>query len=157
MSPAAHSHPPHDGRQQSAHRGPLRVPPVRPRGYTLLELLVVLVLMGIAAALVVPALLTPGPRKDALASLIATTQQAAAERGEVLYLRVEASGAWQLDGAGQRESNLAHGRLPASGAPFTLIVSPLGSCAPDVPSAASGAVRGLDALGCTLEPGAQGR
>jgi prepilin-type N-terminal cleavage/methylation domain-containing protein len=127
-------------------------------GYTLVELLVVVILMGLASALVVPALLAPTEGRPPLAALVASTQQMAAERGEVLYLRVDATGKWQLQGAGALDPNLASGRVPDAGSPFTLIVSPMGSCAPDVPSAANAALRSLDALGCVLSPGiGQGR
>jgi prepilin-type N-terminal cleavage/methylation domain-containing protein len=122
----------------------------RRAGYTLLEMLVVMVLLGLAAAVVLPALVTPPHDTTPLRDLIATTQEAAADRGEVLYLRIDAGGAWLIEGANPREGTLEHGRLPEGGAPLTLIVSPLGSCAPDVPSAASGASPALDALGCDL-------
>jgi len=130
-----------------------RVPPRPPhrrrrRGYTLLELLVVLILLGLSAAIVLPSLVTPHSDMTPLRELIAETQRVAAERGEVLYLHIDAGGTWQLGGAGALEGSLGHGRLPQSPGPLTLIVSPLGSCAPDVASAGTGTARALDPLGC---------
>lgn len=121
-------------------------------GFTLLELLVVLVLMGLAAALVAPALLRPERSSTGLESLIPTVRQEAARRGETLYLRVAASGEWRLEGATpSRAIRVAAGKVePFAGVPLTLIVSPLGTCSFDVPSAAAARVIPLDPLSCKV-------
>jgi prepilin-type N-terminal cleavage/methylation domain-containing protein len=122
-------------------------------GYTLLEMLVVLALMGLAAALVLPALRTTGHRDSGLQTVVTATRAAAAHRGEVIYLRVEPDGAWHMEGGGSPlEGDLTGGRIDAlSTDPLTLIVSPVGSCAFDVRStAAAAAVVTLDPLTCEI-------
>src|SRR6266566_2807249 len=115
------------------------------RGFTLVEMLVVLVLLGLAAALVAPAFVPPRARQTELVELIGATRDAAVRRGEVVALHVERSGAWQVEG-------VAAGRLatPLPAAPFTLIVSPLGSCAFDVRSGAAARAIRLDPLTCEV-------
>jgi prepilin-type N-terminal cleavage/methylation domain-containing protein len=123
------------------------------RAFTLLELLVVLVLMGVAAAIVVPAFRSatrqPPPR---LGQLIPPARDAAARRGEVIYLHVAASGAWRMDGAASPTTTpLAAGRIDAfAGLPLTLVVSPTGTCAFDLRSAAAARVIRLDPFTCTI-------
>ena len=79
--------------------------PVR-RGVTLLELLVVLVLMGLAAAVVAPTLVRSGPprlddetdgdaARDA-GALVANARRTAIRRGEPLRLRLASDGVWAL-------------------------------------------------------------
>src|SRR2546427_12341811 len=95
------------------------------RGFTLVEMLVVLVLLGLAAALVAPALVPTRARQTTeLVELIGATRDAAVRRGEVVSLHVERSGAWQVEGG-------AAGRLatPLPAAPFTPIVSARGRLA----------------------------
>jgi prepilin-type N-terminal cleavage/methylation domain-containing protein len=138
----------HPSRPLSAPRAPRER---RPHGYTLIELLVVLVLMGLAAALVLPALLPPRKNEPALEALIRSVRETAAQRGEVIYLQIEQTGQWRMEGGGSPlEGDLAHGRLPLASAPMTLIVSPLGSCALDVSSAAPASTPALDPLTCDL-------
>ena len=116
------------------------------RGFTLVEMLVVLVLIGLAAALVAPAFVPTRARQTReLVELIGATRDAAVRRGEVVSLHVERSGAWQVEG-------VAAGRLatPLPAAPFTLIVSPLGSCAFDVRSGAAAQAISLEPLTCEV-------
>src|SRR5205823_3715522 len=83
------------------------------RGFTLVEMLVVLTLLGLAAALVAPAIL-PARHTDAsqFAALVAASRDAALRRAEVIWLRVERSGAWRLDGdASAAQGAVATGRL----------------------------------------------
>ena len=126
---------------------------VRPvgTGFTLVEILVVLVLMGLAAALVAPALIAPRHDSD-LKTLLGSARDAAARRGEVVYLQIEPSGNWRLEGgASPLEGTLAAGRIkPFLTVPATLVVSPLGSCAFDVRSGAAARVVALDQLTCEI-------
>lgn len=127
-----------------------RAAPVR--GFTLIEVLVVLVLMGLAAGLVAPALLHTRHQRPALGSLISTAREEAARRGEMVYLRVAGSGQWRMEGAASWAAGpFAAGRVePFPGVPLTLIVSPIGTCAFDVPSAAAARVIKLDPLTCEI-------
>jgi prepilin-type N-terminal cleavage/methylation domain-containing protein len=125
----------------------------RARGFTLLEVLVVLVLLALAAALAAPAL---GPRSEptvrGLESLIPAAREAAALRGETIYLRIAESGEWRMEGAASREDGpIESGQVePFRGLPLTLIVSPVGSCGFDARSATAAAAFRLDPLACEL-------
>ena len=120
-------------------------------GFTLVEILVVLILMGLAAALVAPALIAPRREPD-LKALLGRARDTAARRGEMVYLQIEPSGTWRLEGgANPLEGTLASGRIePFLTAPATLVVSPLGSCAFDVRSGAAAQVVALDQLTCEI-------
>ena len=120
-------------------------------GFTLVEILVVLILMGLAAALVAPALIAPRREPD-LKTLLGRARDAAARRGEMVYLQIEPGGTWRLEGgANPLEGTLASGRIePFLTAPATLVVSPLGSCAFDVRSGAAAQVVALDQLTCEI-------
>src|SRR5207245_11192457 len=123
--------------------------PARP-GFTLVEILVVLIMMGLAAALVAPALLAPHHHASTLNDVVAGARDAAARRGEVLYLSIEPTGRWRLEGgANPLEGTLAAGcdeSLIAGR--VTLIVSMIGSCAFDVRSAAAASSITLKQLTC---------
>src|SRR3989442_1011622 len=108
----------------------------RRAGFTLIEMLVVLVLMGLAVALVAPALFPARHDESALRALLGSARDAAARRGEVVYLRIDVGGRWRME--------------PVFATPVTLVVSPLGSCAFDVRSSAAAAVVALEPLTCDL-------
>lgn len=121
-----------------------------PAGFTLIELVVVLVVLGMSAVLVAPTLRPPTRAGESdRAALLRGARDLAVRRAESLRLEVQASGAWVLTGTapGSREP-LASGRLGAVDGPgFALVFSPLGTCGPDP---ASRAVRRLDPLRCEL-------
>ena len=122
-------------------------------GFTLVELLVVLVLMGLAAALVAPALFPErGAEQRDFAALVEAARDAAARRAEVVSLHLEQSGEWRLEGAASPEQGaIAAGRLAGfPGPPFTLVVSPIGTCAFDVRSGAAARSVALDPLTCEV-------
>jgi prepilin-type N-terminal cleavage/methylation domain-containing protein len=123
------------------------------RGFTLLEILVVLILMGIATGLVIPVLLPPrGPDVSPVSDLVRSARQTAARRGETLYVTVSASGQWRFDGAASLEEGpLASGTLDNYRAPGgTLVVSPIGTCAFDVRSGGAAQAIPLDHLTCEV-------
>jgi prepilin-type N-terminal cleavage/methylation domain-containing protein len=135
------------GNDGSARRAPAR------GGFTLVEVLVVLILMGIAVGLVAPAFLPPRrDEKSALATVIRRAQDIAAARGETVYLGIARSGDWRLDAGSTRlAQSLASGTLEGYDGPRAiLVVSALGTCGFDVRS--SEAARGvpIDPLTCEV-------
>lgn len=123
---------------------------LRRRAFTLVEMLVVIVLLGLAVGLAAPALRAPRRAAVGLATLLPLAREAAVRRGETVYLRVAESGAWQLEGASSAaDGTFGSGQVPPfAGLPLTLVVSPLGSCAFDAPDAARALP--LDPLTCRL-------
>ncbi len=120
-------------------------------GFTLLEVVVVLVLLALAAAIVAPSLLSTHPENASeIQALVGSTRQAAIRRGETVRLRVNRSGAWQaIAGTEPGSDLLMSGQLAGQPATTTdLIFSPLGTCAPAVES---GSVVALDPLTCEVE------
>lgn len=122
-------------------------------GFTLIEVLVVLILLAVAAGLVAPAL-RPPPRPDesGFAALVRRARLTAARRGETIYLGLSQTGAWRIDGAASlTEGALATGTVPDYGGPAaTLVVSPIGTCAFDLHSTAAARVVAIDALTCEV-------
>ena len=108
----------------------------RSSGYTLLEVIVVLVLLTIAAAVVAPSLYPPRLNDPAsLGSVIGRGREAAVRRGELVRLHIGGTGFWQLS-AGSTPETLMAGRLQGTTeGSIDLVFSPLGSCgaAPEVP------------------------
>ncbi|MGZ8414640.1 MAG: prepilin-type N-terminal cleavage/methylation domain-containing protein [Gemmatirosa sp.] len=100
------------------------------RGVTLLELLVVLLLLGLAAALAAPRLLRPraADAGDPLARTVAMGRALALRRAEALRLEIDADGRWRLVA---RDSVLQRGALPTATTPLRLGISPLGVCMPE--------------------------
>ncbi len=107
-------------------------------GLTLIEVIVVLLLLGLAAALAAPAFVArQADAESQLASVIRGARELAERRGEIVHLQVGASGVWQVEGAASPEAGvLARGRLDEFAAPpFTLVLAPIGTCDFDVRSA----------------------
>jgi prepilin-type N-terminal cleavage/methylation domain-containing protein len=121
-------------------------------GFTLIEMLVVLILMGLVAVLVVPALFPRHHDQSALNALLVSAREVAARRGEVVYVHIDPTGEWRMEaGANPRQGPLATGRVePFFTAAVTLMVSPLGSCGFDVRSAAAVGADVLDPLTCEM-------
>ena len=111
------------------------------RGVTLLELLVVLVLLGLSAAVVLPTLRLPGATGPE--SPLVRARTLAVRRGEALRLEIHRDGAWTVRPATDRGGALL---LSGSGAPpsamampESIVISALGTCLPES-AAAPGAV-----------------
>ena len=115
-------------------------------------MIVVLAIMGLAAMLVLPALRTVSRGDSGLQTIVPAARAAAAHRGELIYLRIEADGAWHMEGGGSPlEGELTGGRInPVATVPLTLIISPVGSCAFDVRSATGAPPVLKDPLTCEI-------
>ncbi len=123
-------------------------------GFTLLEIVVVLVILGLGAALVAPALLTSDEgERPTLAAVIGHVQDMAAQRGETLLLDVFPEGHWEVLGsASLADGTLASGELAGErpNRAFTLRVAPLGSCGLTLASDSMGPPPDLDPLTCRV-------
>jgi prepilin-type N-terminal cleavage/methylation domain-containing protein len=113
----------------------------RRAGVTLIELVVVLTMLGIAAALALPAFqLADEPSSPeharSRARLLALT------RGETVALEQYADGRWSVFSDRDGES-LADGQTDAPAAPLRLRITPLGTCFP-----APGGGGSWDAVDC---------
>lgn len=119
----------------------------------LVEVVVVLLLLGVAAALVAPALLPPGATPEsALGELVRDARTASLRRGETMHVTLDAAGRWRLDGAASpTEGALAAGQLgDYDGPPFTLVVSPIGTCAFDARSSAAARTVTIEPFTCEV-------
>ena len=123
-------------------------------GFTLVEVLVVLVVMGLMVGLVAPAIIARPERdeRDSLAPAIRFAREAAVRRSEMMYLRIDPSGAWRVEGGSSSEDGpLATGRFDRyDGGAATLVASPVGTCAFDALSARAAGALDLDPLTCQL-------
>jgi len=122
-------------------------------GFTLLEVIVVLVLLALAAAIVAPSLLSTHPENSSeIQALVGSTRQAAVRRGETVRLQVDPTGAWQaVAGTEPGGDLLLSGQLASHPASTTdLIFSPLGTCAPSIESVPGEALAAFDPLTCEV-------
>jgi prepilin-type N-terminal cleavage/methylation domain-containing protein len=95
----------------------------RRAGVTLVELLVVLMVVGVATTVVVPVLRPAGPAIDA--SIDPVTVQ----RGEALQLTMQSTGAWQVVRSSDPDEVVAQG-IGADSSAAVLAMLPSGSCVP---------------------------
>ncbi len=97
-------------------------------GYTLLEVIVVLVLLAVAAAVVAPSFFTARPEQfSTVPMLVSQVRAASVRRGVAVRLTINRSGEWRATAGSGREL-LTAGRIPAPAAAVDLIISPLGTC-----------------------------
>lgn len=122
------------------------------RGFTLVEILVVLILMGLMAGLVAPSIIGTRESDDPTSQfreLVRSASAAAVKRGEVVQLSLASTGLWDLVGtASSPPDEIASGRLKSSGTAMTLLFSPLGTCAADLRSEEAAAALTLDPIMC---------
>ena len=128
------------------------------RGVTLLELLVVLVLMGVSAALVLPVLDRPdGAQRMTEAELISLARRMAIGRAEPLRLRLDSDGVWAVvsarEGTPIRSGRIdlaPNARAAIATSRLDLSIDALGTCMPsaDVARSALAANGNFDPLAC---------
>lgn len=119
-------------------------------GVTLLELLVVLVVVTVSAAIVLPALRPPAASPtDASDALVAATRRTAIARGEPVRLRLDADGTWGVIGA-RTGTVIDTGRVEAHPRALDITVDPRGTCTPVGVQSTAGSAGGMsfDPLAC---------
>lgn len=122
----------------------------RQNGFTLVELIVVLVILALAAAIVGPSLISSGSEVNTeLSRLVGRAREAAIRRGDLVLLQTDRAGTWQIVAGGTAGGEiLISGRLSSAPADrFGLVFSPLGTCSPP---AESEPAAGLDPLTCEV-------
>jgi prepilin-type N-terminal cleavage/methylation domain-containing protein len=117
----------------------------RTRGFTLLEIVVTLVLLSIAAAIVAPAFRTARTPDENLRALLASTRETAVRRAQTVVLHVDDRGAWRIVASGDTAA-IGSGRFTDGTRDLRIRVNPLGACFSE---GASGAVS-LDAVACAI-------
>ena len=134
----------------------MRSPRIQRLGVTLLELLVVLILMALSAAVVLPALLPPSTvsMDPPGAAALAHARRSAIRRGESMRFQLSVDGAWAL--ASVHDGNAVDsGRVLSRGlngdtiVALNVLINSLGTC---LPVAADGASASFDPLACVWRP-----
>ena len=119
----------------------------RASGLTLLEILVTLIVLGLAAALVVPVFRAETLPDDDLRAVLAGARETAVRRAQTLVLSVDQRGTWKI-AAAHDTSTVASGQLRDGTGPLQIRVNPLGACLNE-----GGAVAiAVDAVGCSIVP-----
>ena len=116
-------------------------------GFTLLEILVTLIVLGLAAALVAPVFRADTPPDDDLRAVLAGARETAVRRAQTLVLSVDQRGAWRV-AAAHDTTTVASGQFPDGTANLQIRVNPLGACL-----IGGATVRiTIDAVGCSVAP-----
>jgi prepilin-type N-terminal cleavage/methylation domain-containing protein len=124
----------------------------RPRGFTLLEILIVLLLLGLAFALVAPSFVSPRNKQDdAVQRLIDEARRLAVQRAGAVTLSIRADGAWTIESQGSLDmTQLKQGSIDRTAAvPMRVQVSALGACLLESMLETNGAVT-LDPVHCRI-------
>lgn len=117
-------------------------------GFTLLEIVVTLVLIGLGATLVAPVFRRDARPDDAFPSVIAGARELAVRRAQGMLLQVDNRGAWRLTTIGDTLS-IGSGMLATGPGARRLRITPLGACFDE---SSSGTVR-WDAIACAPSGG----
>ncbi len=127
-------------------------PPGRRVAFTLLELLVVLVLLGLSAAVVLPSFRLPAPTGPESAPQRA--RALAVRRGESVRLATDHAGRWQVVATADTDGTIllagGGGSASDSGAAGSIVISALGLCLPEGHSAAG--TSAWDPVRCAVTP-----
>ena len=119
----------------------------RSSGFTLLEILVTLIVLGLAAALVAPAFHADATPDDDLRAVLAGARETAVRRSQTLVLSVDPRGTWKM-AAAHDSTTIASGQLGDGTGNLRIRVTPLGACLNE------GAITVIpvDAVGCSIAP-----
>jgi len=101
---------------------------------TLLELLVVLVLLGLAAAFILPVLQRPTRSADQI-TILERARSVAVRRGESVRLEFDATGAWTVSATADTTAAIllagVASAAPDVGIAQSIVISALGACLPE--------------------------
>jgi hypothetical protein len=111
---------------------------------TLLELVVVLTVLGITAAVVLPSFVLPRASAPTLDMVAQQARERAIARAQSLVLVIGVDGRWMLSTLSEQHVDSGHVLSP--GGPMTIQVSPIGRCA--LRATSSGAAPAWDAARC---------
>jgi prepilin-type N-terminal cleavage/methylation domain-containing protein len=119
----------------------------RPSGFTLLEILVTLIVLGVAATLVAPVFRADALPDDDLRAVLAGARETAVRRAQTLVLTVDQRGAWRIAPA-HDSTTVASGHLRDGTGDLRIRVTPLGACLNE----GANTVISMDAAGCSVLP-----
>jgi prepilin-type N-terminal cleavage/methylation domain-containing protein len=119
----------------------------RTSGFTLLEILVTLIVLGVAATLVAPVFRADAPPDDDLRAVLTGARETAVRRAQTLVLTVDQRGAWRISAA-HDSTTVANGHLADGTGNLQIRVTPLGACLNEGANAAIP----FDAVGCAIAP-----
>lgn len=119
-------------------------------GFTLLEIVVTLLLLGLAAALVAPNFRRDTSSDGDIRAVVASARETAVRRAQTLVLRVDDRGAWRLTPIGDTTS-IGAGTLSEGGQALMLRIGPLGACFNE----GSAGPADWDAIACAPRQGAR--
>jgi prepilin-type N-terminal cleavage/methylation domain-containing protein len=119
----------------------------RASGFTLLEILVTLIVLGLAASLVVPVFRAETPPDDDLRAVLTGARETAVRRAQTLVLTVDDRGIWKI-AAAHDSTIVASGQFRDGTGDLQIRVNPLGACLNEGGTAAII----VDAVGCSIVP-----
>ena len=96
-------------------------------GFTLLEIVVTLLLIGLGTALVAPMFRRVAPPDDAFPAVVSVARELAVRRAQRLVLEVNDRGQWRLSALGD-STTIGGGVLADQATATRLSITPLGAC-----------------------------
>lgn len=116
-------------RNPDAHRvlTTSRIRPRPARGFTLLEVAVTLVLIGLAAALIAPSVFREASSAPALGRVLAQAREVAVRRAQSLAFGADEQGNWKLTTVDDT-TTIGAGRFEGPAVALRLRITPLGAC-----------------------------
>ncbi len=127
---------------------------MRGRGFTLVEVVVVLALIGVSLAVIGPSLILRRS-EPGISEVLTASRRAAIRRGESMALSIGTTGRWTTSPLRSRGEPLLSGTLPGAAAiEADILVSPLGVCT--VQRGRIAAQLSFDPLACTVADSAGG-